>query len=83
MLPTQKDGQNQKGQGRYFVDLNEITKALEKLISSLKLWAKKQGVSFSFRVTKNEKLTFCVSCYDTNYAVNLAKNLCHLIKKTI
>ena len=55
----------------------------EKLISSLKLWAKKQGVSFSFRVTKNEKLTFCVSCYDTNYAVNLAKNLCHLIKKTI
>ena len=46
----------------------------EKLISSLKSWAKKQGVSFVFGTTKNDKLKFNVACPDINYAFKLARN---------
>ena len=46
----------------------------EKLISSLKSWAKKQGVSFVFGTTKNDKLKFNVACLDINYAFKLARN---------
>jgi len=54
----------------------------EKLISSLKYWAKKRGVSFVFGTTKNEKLKFNISCIDINYAFKLAEGfLVFLYKK--
>ncbi len=47
----------------------------EKLISSLKYWAEKRGVSYVFGKTKNDELKFNVACSDINYAFKLAKKL--------
>tara|TARA_S200000501_G_scaffold311405_1_gene301953 strand:+ start:5090 stop:8173 length:3084 start_codon:yes stop_codon:yes gene_type:complete len=45
----------------------------EKLISSLKYWAKKRGFSYVFGKTRNDELKFNVECFDINYAFNIAK----------
>jgi len=51
----------------------------ETLISSLKSWAKKQGVSFVFGTTKNDKLRFNIGCCDINDAFSLANNFFTLL----
>ena len=45
----------------------------EKLISSLKYWAKKRGFSYVFGKTRKDELKFNVACSDINYAFKIAK----------